>query len=84
MSSVRMCDRCATVFSERAEGWTTFSGTTRKRDQNTGQMVTVTDQLDQCPECAQVTLTPTRPELTTYESDPRQPTVRPSYETQER
>lgn len=79
MSSVRMCDRCGSVFSERAEGWTTFSGGTRRKNQD-GQWVTLQDTMDQCPECTELTLTPQRPELTTALSDVRQPTVSPHYE----
>jgi len=79
VSSVRMCDRCGTVFSERAENWTTFSGATRKKDAE-GKWVTVSDTMDQCPECTELTMAPQRPELTTTVHDVRQPTVRPSYE----
>lgn len=74
MSSVRMCDRCATVFSERQEGWTTFTGSTRKRDRTTGKWITVSEEMDQCPDCTELTVTPTRPELL-----PSQ--VNPHYET---
>jgi hypothetical protein len=49
MSSVRMCDMCGTVFSERAEGWSTFTGSTRRKNDQ-GQWVNVTDTLDSCPE----------------------------------
>jgi len=80
MSSVRMCDRCGTVFSERAENWTTFTGSTRKKSQDTGQWITVADTMDQCPECTELTMTPQRPELTTGVHDVRQPTVSPHYE----
>lgn len=48
-----MCDRCGTIFSERDEGWSTFSGSTRKRD-NEGKWVTQTDSLDSCPECTEL------------------------------
>lgn len=34
MSAVRMCDNCGKVFSENSEGWTTFSGSRRKRAKN--------------------------------------------------
>jgi hypothetical protein len=74
-----MCDRCGTVFSERAENWTTFTGSTRRKNPE-GQWVTVSDTLDQCPECTEVTMVPQRPELTTRVSDVRQPTVSPHYE----
>lgn len=50
MSSVRMCDKCQTVFSERDEGWQTFTGTTmRKRN---GRREPVSETLDMCPACA--------------------------------
>jgi hypothetical protein len=58
MSSVRMCDRCGTIFSERADGWSTFSGTTRKRDPETGKFDTVSDTLDSCPECTEMLTSP--------------------------
>ena len=79
MASVRMCDRCGTVFSERAEGWGTFNGSVRKKDSD-GKWMTVSDTLDSCPECTELSLTPQRPELTTTVHDVRQPTVRPQYE----
>ncbi len=82
MSSVRMCDRCGSVFSERQEGWTTFTGATRKKDQD-GKWVTVSDTMDQCTECTEMTMQPQRPELTTSVHDVRQPTVSPHYETKE-
>jgi hypothetical protein len=53
MSSVRMCDKCGTTFSERAEGWSTFTGTTRKRDDE-GRWINQTDTLDSCPECTEL------------------------------
>lgn len=74
MSSVRMCDRCGTTFSEKQEGWSTFSGSTRKRDNN-GQWVTASDTLDSCPECTEL--------MTGGSQRPQQlPTaVSPHYET---
>jgi hypothetical protein len=51
MSAVRMCDRCGTLFSERAEGWGTFTGTTTRRNERTGRPETVTETLDLGPEC---------------------------------
>jgi len=77
-----MCDRCGSVFSERQEGWTTFTGATRKKDQD-GKWVTVNDTMDQCTECTEMTMQPQRPELTTSVHDVRQPTVSPHYETKE-
>lgn len=51
MSSVRMCDRCGAVFSELAEGWQTYQGTTIKRDDD-GRRITVAVNQDACPDCA--------------------------------
>lgn len=48
-----MCDRCGTIFSERAENWSTFTGSTRKRD-NDGEWITRSDTLDSCPECTEL------------------------------
>ena len=46
MSSVRMCDRCALIFSENEEGWTTFGGSRKIK----GQWKDVTQ--DACPGCS--------------------------------
>lgn len=46
-----MCDRGGEIFSERAEGWGTFQGTTMRRDDRTGRPVAVTETLDLCPNC---------------------------------
>jgi uncharacterized protein YbbK (DUF523 family) len=51
MSTVRMCDRCGEVFSEREDGWTTMTGTTMRRDEK-GDMKRTTEQLDACPGCS--------------------------------
>lgn len=51
MSAVRMCDRDGTVFSERATGWGTYTGTTTRENERTGRMETVTETLDLCPDC---------------------------------
>lgn len=69
MSTVRMCDRCGNIFSEREDGWTTMTGTTMRRDEKTGQMRSATEQLDTCPRCsAGVTVPrPMIPELSAYE-----------------
>lgn len=75
-----MCDRCGTVFSERAEGWSTFAGSRRMKNQDTGKMEQVSEQMDSCPDCSEMMLTPQRPELTTTVSSPREPTVSPHYE----
>lgn len=71
MSSVRMCDRCGTVFSERAENWSTFTGTTRRKTA-TGEWQNVTDSLDSCPECSELMTAPQRPAIAQ--------TVSPRYE----
>lgn len=45
-----MCDKCDRVFSEREEGWQTFTGTTmRKRN---GRREPVSETLDMCSDCA--------------------------------
>lgn len=54
MSSVRMCDQCAVIFSENEEGWTTFSGTRRVRDEN-GRMITKEVVQDHCATCSSIT-----------------------------
>lgn len=51
MSSVRMCDRCGTIFSENAEDWSTFSGVRRIKDKATGRYVNDEIQQDACPRC---------------------------------
>jgi hypothetical protein len=51
MSSVRMCDKCGTVFSELEDGWQTFTGTTRRRNEE-GELVAIQQTLDTCPACA--------------------------------
>ena len=53
MSSVRMCDKCFTVFSENEDGWQTFTATTTKYDEN-GDPRQVNQRLDACPSCALV------------------------------
>lgn len=50
MSAVRMCDRCGNIFSEREDGWSTFSGTRMNRDDH-GRMRDVSEQMDSCPKC---------------------------------
>lgn len=54
MSTVRMCDRDGTIFSERADGWSSFTGATVKRDKDTGKTTTIQDTLDLCPECTEL------------------------------
>lgn len=51
MSSVRMCDKCHTVFSELMDGWQSYSATTTKRDAN-GEAKSVVVHMDACPSCA--------------------------------
>lgn len=51
MSTVRMCDRCGNIFSEREDGWTSMQGTTMRRDEK-GQMRQTTEALDACPRCS--------------------------------
>ena len=50
MSSVRMCDKCGTVFSENEDGWSTFTGTRVTRDDD-GRTRTLTIQQDSCGNC---------------------------------
>ena len=80
MSSVRMCDRCATIFSERSEGWSTFTGSTRKKDPE-GKWVTVSDTLDSCPDCTEIMTSPQRPMELPTASRAGGVTVSPHYET---
>lgn len=51
MSTVRLCDRCNSIFSENREGWTTASGSRRVRNSR-GEMITETVALDYCPPCS--------------------------------
>jgi hypothetical protein len=80
MSSVRMCDRCSTVFSERTDGWSTFTGSTRKRDAD-GKTVMISDTLDSCPECSELMTAPPQqrpvPELGTSFRSPHYETAKP-------
>jgi hypothetical protein len=54
MSSVRMCDRCGSIFSERSDDWSTFTGTTKRRNRDSGQIETQSDTLDSCPDCTEL------------------------------
>jgi hypothetical protein len=54
MSTVRMCDKCGEVFSERADGWSTFTGAVRMRDPNTGRAIMREESLDACPDCSEL------------------------------
>lgn len=51
MSSVRMCDKCGTVFSELEDGWQTFTARTIKR-QKDGSQKSIDAAMDTCPSCA--------------------------------
>ena len=50
MSSVRMCDKCNNVFSERSEGWGTGVFTQPVKDKD-GRRVMDQVQMDICGEC---------------------------------
>ncbi len=50
MSSVRMCDRCGSIFSEREEGWSSVQSQRTVKD-DTGRRVTVNENLDVCSGC---------------------------------
>lgn len=54
MSSVRMCDNDGTIFSENAEGWSTFSGSIRVTDKETHQVRMVNRTMDLCPTCTEL------------------------------
>lgn len=51
MSQVRMCDKCGEIFSERREGWQTFS-VSRASVNPYGQPIQITEEYDACPACA--------------------------------
>jgi len=73
-----MCDRCATVFSERAEGWSTFSGSTRRKNPQTGKIEMITDDLDSCPDCTELMTMPApRPQLLPSQVEPHYETDKP-------
>lgn len=58
MSSVRMCDKCGEIFSENAEGWSTYSGSVKRRGEKGGaEWQTLTQ--DACPACTNGTSVPT-------------------------
>jgi hypothetical protein len=62
MSSVRMCDACGDVFSERAEDWSTAPVTSMTRDKD-GNRVQKTEQMDSCPDCTALSRKPRRAEI---------------------
>jgi hypothetical protein len=51
MSAVRMCDKCAVIFSENAEGWGVGSISTNKRNERTGRLELTQQAMDLCPVC---------------------------------
>ena len=51
MSSVRMCDKCQTVFSELDPGWQTYDAVTNDVD-DSGREVINRIRMDACPDCA--------------------------------
>lgn len=51
MASVRMCDRCGQIFSEKAKGWQTFQGISVDTDEF-GRELNTSVQIDACPSCA--------------------------------
>jgi hypothetical protein len=59
MSSVRMCDNCGTVFSEKEEGWSTGTGTMFKTVDGKRQSVQV--EQDKCGDCTELANAPRRP-----------------------
>lgn len=54
-----MCDKCGNIFSEHAEGWQTYTATTRVKDSR-GNWSNETVVMDACPDCSfQPSPTPT-------------------------
>jgi hypothetical protein len=52
MSSVRMCDGCGVIFSEKDPDWASGSITRRKLNERTGTMQEYTEDEDRCGQCA--------------------------------
>jgi len=52
MSSVRMCDKCGTIFPEGAEGSAILQGTIMVKDDRTGRVRQEQTNQDACPDCA--------------------------------
>lgn len=50
MSSVRMCDKYGTIFSENEEDWSTFTGTAKRRRED-GSRYTESITQDACAAC---------------------------------
>jgi hypothetical protein len=63
-----MCDRCGTVFSERADDWSTYTGSRRRRNPETGKVENISDEMDACSECTELQFSGQRPELATTAS----------------
>lgn len=70
MSHVRMCDTCASVFSENAEGWSSGNMTVMRRNPMTGRTEPVSITQDKCPSCT---------ELMSQAQPYGQPEVQPTY-----
>lgn len=68
MSSVRMCDSCGNIFSERAAGWSTGTVSRVDRDEK-GRPTAVTETLDQGPCCSGATVITPRLSLTAGQAD---------------
>jgi hypothetical protein len=51
MSSVRMCDRCGRVFSEKEDGWETGQVNKRVTDPKTGESRVMSVAIDSCGDC---------------------------------
>lgn len=66
MSTARMCDvqrspGCVQIFSEDAEGWTSFTGGRRRKDPQSGRTVVDTVAQDACPVCTAASFQPQTP-----------------------
>jgi hypothetical protein len=46
-----MCDKCGNIFSELAEGWQSYTVSTRKKDAN-GYFRNEAVAMDACPPCS--------------------------------
>jgi hypothetical protein len=60
-----MCDKCGNVFSENAEGWSTFSGAIRMINPQTKQVTMTQRTMDMCPEDTELSVGGQQPMLTT-------------------
>lgn len=63
MSDVKMCDNCGRIFSVNSDDWSTFSGSRRIRDKETGRISTVNVEQDRCARCTKSVYEPTTPEI---------------------